>query len=119
MTNAELHRTLEANPALAKRNDHLARALCHPKLKPAVRHEPLGEEQGKGKSTARIQVRFTAYRSRFIDPDNCVPKYLLDCLRHCGAIPDDSLQHVEVCVRQARAPAAHLQGTLIELIPIE
>jgi hypothetical protein len=119
MTHAELYRALEENPALAKRNEELARALRHPLSKPAVRHEPLGEKPGTQQVPARLQVRFTAYRSRFIDPDNCVPKYLLDCLRHCGAIPDDSLQHIEVCVRQAKAPAGHLQGTLIELIPIE
>lgn len=120
MTSAELYRSLEANPALAKRNDRLACALRRPIAQQAVQNEPLGKVPGKDPLPARLQVRITSYRWKFVDPDNICggAKYLIDCLKHCGAIQDDSPQHIELIVRQERAPAAHLQGTLIELIPI-
>lgn len=121
MTDAELYRALEENPALAKRNEGLARALRRPIAQQAVRNEPLGKKPRKNPLPARLQVRLTSYRWQFVDPDNLCggAKYLIDCLKHCGAIEDDSPQHIELVVRQERAPAAHLQGTLIELVPIK
>jgi len=121
MTHAELYRALEENPSLAKRNEELARALRRPIAEQAVRHEPLGKEPGTHQVPTRIQVCITSFRARFVDPDNLCggSKFIVDCLKHCGAIEDDDPEHIELVIKQAKAPAGHLQGTLIELIPIE
>lgn len=66
----------------------------------------------------RIRVRLTSCRARRIDPDNICPKYVLDCLRRCGAIEDDSFKHIEVVIVQHKCRIEE-QGTLIELIPLE
>lgn len=118
MTHAELSRALEANPKLAKRNKQLVDFLCHAQPQPALRHEPLGAAAGKEQVPRRIRVSLTAYRGKLADPDNLCAKYIIDCLRYCGAIADDDAKHIEVCIRQVRTPALHLAGTLIELIPL-
>jgi hypothetical protein len=117
--NAESHRTLEEDSKLASGLDPALDSVRDPIAKCDVEIASLRAKPGEAKMPKGVQVRLTVQRSRSIQPEDACCKFIVECLRHCGAIPDDSLQHVEVCVRQAKAPAAHLQGTLIELIPIE
>lgn len=83
------------------------------KPKRAVRNEPLAKDEGKEKNTGRIHIRFTVKRKRLIDPDNIIAKYLIDCLRYAGAIPDDRQKDVSLEVRQEKTREE--EETLIEL----
>lgn len=119
MTHGELQKSVEANPALAKRNPHLVHPLPHPQPEPDPGHELLGKVPRATEVHGRVRVVITSIRSQFIDPDNLCPKYVIDCLRHCGAIADDDLSHIEILCKQSRARRVQEQGTLIELIPLE
>lgn len=83
------------------------------KSKRAVRNESLAKDEGKEKNAGRIHIRFTVKRKRLIDPDNIIAKYLIDCLRYAGAIPDDRQKDVSLEVRQEKTREE--EETLIEL----
>lgn len=83
------------------------------KPKRPVRNESLAKDEGKEKNTGRIHIRFTVKRKRLIDPDNIIAKYLIDCLRYAGAIPDDRQKDVSLEVRQEKTREE--EETLIEL----
>jgi hypothetical protein len=117
MEGKKLEQALAQNEALARRNPHLVGALRDAKSQRTVRHELAAAVPRKKEVRGRLRVCLTSCRARRIDPDNICPKYLIDCLRTCGAIPGDSFHDIEVVIRQRKA-AIHEQGTLIEIIPI-
>ena len=45
---------------------------------------------------SRVRVRYIFKTNRRRDLDNFSPKVLMDSLRHCGVILDDSTQHVDL-----------------------
>jgi hypothetical protein len=81
--------------------------------KRTVQHEPLAKNAGKEKNTGRIHIRFTVYRKRLIDPDNIIAKYIIDCLRYAGAIPDDRAKDITLEIKQEKTREE--EETLIEL----
>lgn len=83
------------------------------KPKRTVRNEPLAKNEGKEENAGRIHIRFTVKRKRLIDPDNIVAKYLIDCLRYAGAIPDDRAKDVTLEIKQEKTREE--EETLIEL----
>lgn len=116
-----------ASRSVIARNPHLTQAgLSHPQPKPIIRHDSLGKAKGKEKShgsgpggTHRVTI--TSHRARAVDPDNLAggSKYLIDALRVCGLITDDSPEHIELVVRQEKV--AHRSGeyTSVEIAPTE
>ncbi len=84
-------------------------------LKPTVRDEPLATPEGKEENSKRRVLRYTSYRCRLTDPDNICPKYFTDALRYCGAIPDDTLQDIELQIRQKKVAHRSQEKTLIEI----
>ena len=78
-----------------------------------------GKVRTEGCDTKRFLVRITSVRLRYLDPDNLVGgcKYLVDCCRQCGAIPDDSPQSIELEVCQSKAASKEEEHTLLEVIP--
>jgi hypothetical protein len=73
----------------------------------------LAKNEGKEKNTGRIHIRFTVRRKRLIDPDNIIAKYLIDCLRYAGAIPDDRAKDITLETKQEKT--REKEETLIEL----
>jgi hypothetical protein len=78
----------------------------------------VGEEAREAGDATRFSVRVTSYRRRLIDPDNLCPKFFIDCLRYCGAIPDDRAQDITLEVRQEKVKRKQDERTEIEVTPI-
>ena len=62
----------------------------------------------------KFRISVTGRRRRLIDPDNLCPKYLIDCLRYAGAIPDDRAQDIELSVRQEKIGSKEEEVTIVE-----
>lgn len=80
-------------------------------VRPAVVHPPPGEE----KSDERARVSIVMFRVRLLDPDNAYgsAKPLIDCLRTCGLIPDDTEAAIDLQVSQEKV--AHFSEQRTEL----
>lgn len=76
--------------------------LQGPQLERDAGRKPLVPPQGAKKGTERFRVVVESYRSRLLDEDNGCIKPVLDCLRYCGAIPDDSPSHVSSQYKQRK-----------------
>lgn len=116
----------EARRRFPNCSDAFIRANCDPaggeassaKPEPPVRHEPVAEEKGEAENPTRFLVCITSFRRRLIDPDNLVPKFFIDCLRYCGAIPNDSAKEIELSVSQHKVHSSACERTEIEVIPL-
>ena len=65
----------------------------------------------------RARIRIMRYGVRPLDPDNATAaqKPLIDALKAHGVIADDSSQHIELHVGQAKRPKGALPCTLVEI----
>ncbi len=79
-------------------------------------NEPLEADQAKAASASRLHIRFTSARKRLCDPDNLSVKWLLDCLRYCGAIDGDEPDKITLEVAQRKCGKDEQEHTLIEVI---
>lgn len=84
-----------------------------PKPKPAVCHESVATEAGKGRNPGRIHVRIISYRRRLLDPDNCIPKYFVDFLKYAEIIPDDTADCITVQTEQVKVKSKSDERTEI------
>ena len=87
------------------------------KPKPPVHDGAVGPTEGEKAYTGRIHVRVTVCRKILCDPDNSTPKYVLDCLRLAGLIPNDREQDITLETRQEKT--REQETTLIELFRYE
>ena len=76
---------------------------------------PLETKEVQGRADGRFLVRVTSVRKRLADEDGLCEKYVLDCCRYAGLIPDDSpeLCKVETCQRKAKK--GEKEHTIIEI----
>lgn len=98
---------------LAKLNAKGVRAAA--KLERSSVSKPLEKNQNEETSSGRIHCRFTSVRKRLCDPDNVAVKWLLDCLRYCGAIPGDEPEKITLEIRQRKTAKDETEHTMIEL----
>jgi hypothetical protein len=122
MTNDDLRRLFERNQSLSKANEgntSLGRALPHPQPEPAVQHVPAPKNAGKEMRPARSRVRITSKRARLLDADNLIGggKFLLDAIRQCRLIEDDSTEHIILEMRQEKVAHRKDEETVIEIEP--
>jgi hypothetical protein len=87
------------------------------KPKPPVHDGAVGSNEGEKAYTGRIHVRVTVCRKILCDPDNSTPKYVLDCVRLAGLIPNDREQDITLETRQEKTRGE--ETTLIELFRYE
>lgn len=61
----------------------------------------------------RAKITITRHSSRMLDPDNATGsvKHVVDALRACNVITDDTPEHIELVVKQQKGKAR----TVIEL----
>jgi hypothetical protein len=110
----EQFQALLRKPAIARRNPAGGEAQSPVPERP-VRHEPLGQEEGKDGDTGRYAVRIVSRRGRLLDPDNLCPKYFIDGLRYAGFIPDDRPDVIGLAVSQEKTAQKEEQATIIEI----
>lgn len=85
------------------------------KLEPDPGNSALPALQDEARPARRIHVRIVSVRKRLCDPDNLSPKWLLDCLRYCGAIRDDTPEEITLETTQRKAKKGEQEHTVIEL----
>lgn len=96
-------------------NADLDRPRTDTKLERHPRHEPLAAHRLQKKGQGRVHIRFVSVRKRLLDPDNLCEKFLLDCLRNCGAIDGDEPDKITLETTQRRAAKGEAEHTLIEV----
>jgi hypothetical protein len=84
-------------------------------LEPNPRDAALPEGEAQARPAGLIHVRIVSVRKRLCDPDNLSPKWLLDCLRYCGAICDDTPEEITLETTQRKAAKGEEEHTLIQL----
>ena len=79
------------------------------------RNAPLEEKEVQGCADGRFLVRVTSVRRRLADEDGLCEKYVLDCCRYAGLIPDDSPELCKVETSQRKAAKGEEEHTIIEI----
>lgn len=76
-----------------------------------------GEKTSLGRAIGRIEVRFTLFRVRCLDPDNAAAstKNLLDGLRHAKLLPEDNPWTIKLQVEQEKVKGFDNEKTEIEI----
>lgn len=81
-----------------------------------TRKESLDINKGKKEGPRRIKVRVTRCSRRLLDVDNLGgAKYVIDQLRYCGFIPNDSPKDIKLTLDQKEVKTKKEEGTLIEI----
>ncbi len=80
-----------------------------------VGNDSLAKDKSQEGAARPVHIRFTSVRKRLCDPDNLSVKWLLDCLRYCGAIAGDEPEKITLEVGQKKAAKGQQEHTLIEL----
>ena len=79
--------------------------------------KPLAAKKGANPVPPRLRVRVTSRRSRLLDPDNLAAKYLIDCLRYAGVLPNDTAADIDLEVRQEKV-GKDQEETVVEIWPL-
>lgn len=88
------------------------------KLEPDSRAGTLGKAKVKKGDSARFLVRVTSVRKRLLDEDNLCEKYVVDCCRYAGLLPDDCPGQTKIEVCQRKPEKEEGEGTLIEIFEL-
>lgn len=70
------------------------------------------------KKKTRWFVHITDYRERLIDEDNLCEKYIVDCLRYCGKIPQDDPATCKIYTTQRKVTNPKDVGIHVEIIEL-
>ena len=76
---------------------------------------PLETKEVQGRADGRFLVSVTSVRKRLADEDGLCEKYVLDCCRYAGLIPDDSPELCKVETRQRKTAKGEAEHTIIEI----
>lgn len=79
---------------------------------------PLEAVEGQKGAAGRLLIRFVSVRKRLLDPDNLSEKWLLDCLRNCGAIEGDEPEEISLETGQRKVEKGEAEFTLIEIFEL-
>ncbi len=83
--------------------------------KSALWIEPVESEEVEGENFRRSRIRITSRRVRLLDPDNLCCKYIIDALRYCKVIKDDTTKEIEVYIKQEKVKKRKEEKTVIEV----
>jgi hypothetical protein len=95
---------------------YLNRELPSAESQSLVRNVSLATGPGKKTHPGRCTLRYTSYRRRLLDPENCCTKYFTDALRYLGWLRDDTLEDIKLEVQQKKVERKNQEKTLIEII---
>jgi len=93
-------------------------ASASAKLERGVGNGALGEGQAQKGDTGRFLVRVTSVRRRLIDEDNLCEKYVVDCCRYAGLIPNDGPGKTTIQATQRKAGKEEAEHTIVEIFAI-
>jgi len=79
--------------------------------------EPLRAPQDQARDAVRFLVCIESRRRKLLDPDNLCAKYVLDCCRYAGLIPDDRPQDIEFKCFQTQVETEEEECTIVTIEP--
>lgn len=88
------------------------------KLERSAGHGALGEGQAQEGDSGRFLVRVTSVRRRLIDEDNLCEKYVVDCCRYSGLLPNDGPGTTKIEVGQRKAGKEEAEHTIVEIFTL-
>lgn len=94
---------------------HADNPRTNPKLEPPSGARPLATGKTETPDTGRVHIRFISVRQRLCDPDNLSEKWLLDCLRNCGAIKGDEPDKITLETTQRKTEKGEAEHTQITI----
>ena len=94
-------------------SDRDSRESAEPKS--ALWIEPMEPQEDEGGNIRRSRIRITSKRCRLLDPDNLCVKFIVDALRHCSVIKDDTTKEIEVYIKQVKVKTRKEEKTIIEI----
>lgn len=104
------------HPVYGTPNDHQTHdSGPSAKLERHTGDAPLAAGQVQEATAGRILVRFVSVRKRLIDEDNLCEKFLCDCLRFSGAVPNDSPEILGIQTSQRKAEKGESEHTEITI----
>ena len=100
-----------------KTNSPIQNPLSKQNYAPALGSPVQRKKAGLGLAIGRIEVRFTLFRVRCLDPDNAAAstKNLLDGLRHSGLLSEDNPWTIRLQVEQEKVKSFDQEKTEIEI----
>ena len=106
---------LQANAT--KTNSPIQNTVSKQNYAPALGSPVQRKKAGLGLAIGRIEVRFTLFRVRCLDPDNAAAstKNLLDGLRHSGLLSEDNPWTIRLQVEQEKVKSFDQEKTEIEI----
>lgn len=75
----------------------------------------LGAAENEKGNTGRVLIRITSFRLRLIDEDNLCEKYIVDCCRYSGLLPDDNPEQTKIEVCQEKVRTKEEERTLVQI----
>lgn len=90
-------------------------ALDYPKSQRITRNVSLAAGTPKESNPDRYVVRIISVRIRLLDEDNLCPKYAVDFLRYCGAIPSDAPGKCKVETTQRKVEKGEEEHTEVRV----
>lgn len=108
-----------ASPDFIRANSDSHSSHATSKLERNPSHEPLEKKLLQKADSRPVLVRIVASRKRLIDEDNMCEKFLVDCLRYSGAIPDDSPQDVHIVTTQRKCKTNEAEGVEVFIEPLD
>lgn len=94
---------------------HVENPRTTPVVESNSRNAPLETKEVQGRADGRFLVSVTSVRKRLADEDGLCEKYVLDCCRYAGLIPDDSPELCKVETRQRKTEKGEAEHTIIEI----
>jgi hypothetical protein len=91
----------------------------NPELERAAGDGPLATGQGQKEDSGRVHIRIVSVRKCLCDPDNLSPKWLLDSLRYCRVIRDDTPAAITLETTQRKAAKGEAEHTLVQIFTPE
>jgi len=101
---------------IAANADHTG---ANPELEHAAGDGPLATSQGQEEDSGRVHIRIVSVRKCLCDPDNLSPKWLLDSLRYCRVIRDDTPAAITLETTQRKAAKGEAEHTVIQIFTQE
>lgn len=90
-------------------------AGANPELEHAPGDDSLAQNQGQEGDSGRVHIRIVSVRKSLCDPDNLSPKWLLDSLRYCRVIRDDTPAAITLETTQRKTGKGEAEHTVIEI----
>lgn len=96
--------------------NHPKRPRTNAVVEPDSCHAPLAEEEVQGFADGRFLIRLVSVRKRLADEDGLCEKYLVDCCRYAGLLPNDAPGICKIETTQRKAQKGEQEHTEITII---